>query len=253
MLKIKFNGTIKRTKVNIKEGQAMNFSSINDRVEKIKNNEDEINRFVEEYKPFIASCVEKFVGRYVRYGEDDELSIGLMAFVEAIKSHNRFKGSFLSFAQKVIQRRLVDYYRKEKKHTGIISLNEYQQEESSEKDNFLAESIDRYSKDEISEYRKLELMELKNELLQWNITFLQLAEASPKHQSTRSLYSDITKFLLSRPDLTRQIKLTKTLPIIEIEKELGIPRKKVDRARKYIIATIIIATGDYQYIQEYLR
>lgn len=54
--------------------------TINQRVEAIKNNEEEINLFVEEYKPFIAACTQKVVGRYVAYGQDDELSIALMAF-----------------------------------------------------------------------------------------------------------------------------------------------------------------------------
>jgi len=39
--------------------------TINQRVEAIKNNEEEINLFVEEYKPFIAACTQKVVGRYV--------------------------------------------------------------------------------------------------------------------------------------------------------------------------------------------
>jgi len=231
----------------------MNFSSINERVEKIKDNVEEINKFVEEYKPFIASCVEKSIGRYVKYGEDDELSIGLIAFVEAIKSHNRFKGSFLSFAQNVIKRRLIDYHRKEKKHKGVISLNEHYQEDSDEQDYNAIESLNRYNKDELAEYRRLELIELKNELTKWNITFLQLAEASPKHQKTKKLYSDIVTFILSKPEMLKNIKHSKTLPIVEIEKELAIPRKKIDRARKYIIAYIIIASGDYQYIKDYLK
>jgi RNA polymerase sigma factor len=89
--------------------------SINERVTYIKDNEIEINGFVEEYKPFIATCVQKATGRYVRYGTDDELSIGLMAFVEAIKAYDLNKGNFLSFSQNIIKRRLIDYYRKEKK------------------------------------------------------------------------------------------------------------------------------------------
>ena len=71
---------------------------INEKVEKIRESEDEINRFVEEYKPFIASCTEKVTGRYVRYGEDDELSIALLAFVEAVRSYKIDKGNFLPFS-----------------------------------------------------------------------------------------------------------------------------------------------------------
>lgn len=226
--------------------------SINDRVERIKNDENEINLFVEEYKPFIASSVEKAIGRYVKYGEDDELSIGLIAFTEAIKSYDSLKGNFLSFAQNVIKRRLIDYYRKESKHNNVISLNQYSEEEDEEWDLTADESVEKYSEQEISEYRRLELEELKKELSIWDITFFELTEASPKHNKTRQIYTDIIRFLLKEPDLINTLKNKKYLPIAEIEKGTKVPRKTIERARKYLIAVVIIITGDYQYIRDFV-
>lgn len=231
----------------------MNSASINDRVERIKHDEEEINRLVEEYKPFIASCAEKATGRYVRYGEDDELSIALMAFVEAIKSYDINKGSFLSFAKDVIRKRLIDYHRKEKKHSNIVSINGYFMEgEDDERDLGINESMEDYSAREANEYRRLELQELKKELREWDITFSQLADASPKHERTRRLYADIIRYLMSRPELVKHIMSKKYLPVSEIEKGTGLPRKKIERARKYIIAVLIINTGDYQYIRDFV-
>ncbi|MCX7709743.1 MAG: RNA polymerase sigma factor SigI [Clostridia bacterium] len=232
----------------------MQFNSINDRVKKIKGNNEEINRLVEEYKPFIASCVEKSTGRYMRYGEDDELSIGLLAFVEAVNSYNLFKGNFLSFSQNVIKRRLIDYYRKEKKHAGVVSISEYHTEdEENERDLSAEKSIESYSEEKVSEYRKLEIEELKKELDAWGISFFELAEVSPKHDKTRKMCMEIIGFLLSRHDLIRQIKDKRVLPIAEIEKTLGLPRKNIERMRKYILAVVIIRTGDYQYISSYVQ
>jgi len=225
---------------------------IKDRVVKIKDDEEEINRFVEEYKPFIASCTEKITGRYMRYGEDDELSIALIAFVEAIKSFDSAKGNFLSFAQNVIRRRIIDYYRREGRHSGVISLSEYCNEKDEEKDLSIHESFHRYSEDEISEYRRLELEELKEELKQWNISFFDLVDSSPKHNKTRKLCREAIRFLVSKPELVSLIRQKKYLPVMEIEKNLGIPRKNIERARKYIIAAVIIKTGDYQYIKDYV-
>lgn len=225
---------------------------INDRVEKIKNDEELVNRFVEEYKPFIASCTEKITGRYVRYGEDDELSIALIAFVEAIKSYNSAKGNFLSFAQNVIKRRIIDYYRKEKRHSSVISLNEYYNEDDEEKDLSIDKSIDKFLIDEISEFRRLELEELKEELEQLDISFVDLAESSPKHNKTRRLCQQIIDFVVSQPELVKLIRQKKYLPIAEIGKTLKIPRKNIERVRKYIIAAVIIRTGDYQYIKDYV-
>lgn len=227
--------------------------NINERVKRIKDNDQEINGFVEEYKPFIAACVEKVTGRYVRYGEDDELSVALMAFVEAIKSFDGTKGSYLSFAQNVIKRRLIDYFRKEKKHSNVISINSFANEDSEEEIDLTAEqSIQQYSEEVISEYRRFELEELKKELAELEISFFELVDASPKHDKTRIIYNDIIKFVLSQPELISIIKTKKYLPIAEIEKGTGVPRKKIERARKYIIAVIIITTGDYQYIKDFV-
>lgn len=230
--------------------------SINERVEKIKNQEDEINRLVEEYKPFIASSVQETTGRYMRYGEDDELSIAMMAFVEAVKSYDSNKGNFLAFSKNVIKRRLIDYYRKENRHNNVISINEYIQdseEDSQETDLTRDEAIRMYSEAEISEYRRMELEQLKKELSVWDISFFELVDVSPKAEKTKKAYSDILKFLLSQPEMIKMIKSKKYLPVAEIEKYTCIPRKTIERARKYIIAVLIISTGDYQYINDYVN
>ena len=74
-----------------------NYQNLNERVIHIKDNIEEVNRLIEEYKPFIASTVESHLGRYVEYGRDDELSIALIAFHEAIEKVS--KENFLSFAK----------------------------------------------------------------------------------------------------------------------------------------------------------
>lgn len=231
----------------------MQATDINARVAAIKNNEEEINRFVEEYKPFIASCTEKLTGRYVRYGEDDELSIAMMGFVEAIKAFDGSRGNFLSFSQSVIKRRLIDYYRKEKRHSNVISLNTYMGEENEEFDLSSGESLEQYDKDRLGEYRRLELEQLGRELAEYEITFFELASVSPKQDRTHRICGEIAGFLLSRPDLIQRIKEKKYLPVAEIVNALKLPRKIVERSRKYIIAVVIIASGDYQYISDYVN
>lgn len=231
----------------------MHFKAINDRVAAIKNNEDELNRFVEEYKPFIAVCAKKTAGRYMRYGEDDELSIAMIAFVEAIKGFDNTRGSFLSYAQNVIKRRLIDYYRKEKRHSGVISLNGYADGQDGEFDLSEGESVQKYSDERLNALRRLELEELKEELSHWGISFFDLAEASPKQQKTRKICSEIAGLILSRPDMLKLILEKRYLPVAEIGKALGVPRKIIERSRKYIIAVITIAVGDYQYIRDYIK
>ncbi|MNI48906.1 RNA polymerase sigma factor SigI [compost metagenome] len=44
----------------------------------------------------------------------------------------------------------------------------------------------------------------------------------------------------------------KTLNIKELEKVTNIPRKKIERARRYIVAVLIILVGDYEYLRDYI-
>ncbi len=232
----------------------MSVSPLDDRIGKIKNDNEEIARFVEEYKPFIAACVEKSVGRYVQYGQDDELSIGMMAFVEAIKQHDPQKGNFLSFARHVIKRRLQDYYRKEKKHSRVILMRDYLNGETNEgiPDLGIEEAADAFASAELSQYRKLEIEMLKKELENWGINFFQLVKESPKHKKSRKMCGDIIRFMLSNPSLVETMKSKKSLPLAKIGENLGISQKKIERVRKYLIAAIIISTGDYEYLRSFV-
>jgi RNA polymerase sigma factor len=93
---------------------------------------------------------------------------------------------------------------------------------------------------------------MKQELLNHK-TFSDLADASPRHEKTRKQCSEIVGLILSRPDMLQQVLIKKYLPVAEIVKALKLPRKLIERFRKYIIAVVVIATGDYEYIREYIK
>lgn len=231
----------------------MQFTAINTRIEGIRDNNAEISRFVEEYKPFIASCAEKVAGRYMHYGSDEELSIAMLAFVEAINSFDQSKGNFFSFSRNIIKRRIIDYFRSEKRHSNVISINLYMEEQDEDFDLSSGEAVRKYSEQKISEFRKLEMEELGKELKDWKIAFTDLVVASPRHEKTRKQCSEIVGLILSRPDMLQQVLVKKYLPVADIEKALKLPRKLIERFRKYIIAVVVIATGDYEYIREYIK
>jgi len=235
----------------------MFYKSINERVIKIKDNADEKNIFIEEYKPFIAAAVEKATGRFVSYGQDEELSIGLMAFDEAINHYDRNKGSFLSFAQNVIKKRLIDYYRKEKKHQNITYISEYATGENDGEevfDNVVAagEAQSKYEQEEINQLRRQELLELKEELSGWELKLDDVARSSPKHTATKGSYLEIVKYIIDRPELVKRLKTKKYLPVAEIEEGTKLPRKTIERSRNYVVAAVIILTGDYYCIREFI-
>lgn len=231
--------------------------SINERVMKIKSSSEERSIFIQEYKPFIAAAVEKCTGRYVNYGTDDELSIGLLAFDEAIKSYDQSRGSFLSFAQGVIRRRLIDFYRKEKKHQAVVYINDCCTDNSEKEDIYdyiitAGEVQNKYYEQEINEVRRQELAELKEELARWELSLKDIAKSSPKHAATKKSYLEIVRFILDNEELLKKTKTKMYLPIAEIEAGTKLPRKTIERARNYVIAALIIMSGDYYCIREFI-
>lgn len=227
--------------------------TLEQRIETCKKNPYELNNFVSEYKPFIASTVQKHIGRFVQYGKDDELSIGLMAFQEAVKSYNPQKGAFLSFAENVIKRRLIDYYRQESKYDNVIPLsNFYDPNEEKDIDITQEKSIEVYTDLQVSEYRKYEIIEIQKELKDYGISFFELSKVSPKHDDTKEIYKSIINTVVGNNELINSLKTKKVLPIAEIVKLTQIHRKTIERSRKYVIALVIILTGDYKFIQDFI-
>ncbi|HWQ31078.1 MAG TPA: RNA polymerase subunit sigma, partial [Negativicutes bacterium] len=110
----------------------------------------------------------------------------------------------------------------------------------------------KYEQEEINQLRRQELMQLKEELFSWGLKFDDVAKSSPKHGATKSSYLDIVRYIIDRPELVKRIKIKKYLPIAEIEEGTKLPRKTIERSRNYVVAAMIILTGDYYCIREFI-
>jgi len=76
--------------------------------------------FIQNHKPFIVKTSSELCKRYLTWGHDEELSIALVAFNEAIDCYKPDeRASFHCFSKTVIKRRLIDYFRKESKHQAL--------------------------------------------------------------------------------------------------------------------------------------
>lgn len=219
--------------------------NIDERVADIKGDNQQISRFIQEYEPFIAASVSRKTGRFVTK-EEDEYSIGMNAFLEAVNTYDRRKGAFLTFASTVIHRRLIDHIRKRKKIFISIDADEAN-------DSVVKSSVSHHNEQIHDAMLRIEMDMFVKELEGFNITMERLVKASPKHKSTKQLYTMVASYIATDRELTEQIITKGYLPIEKLAQEAGVNRKKIERGRDYIIACTIIIHGDYEYLKDYVR
>lgn len=212
------------------------------------------NKLIKKYQPFIAKTVSSVCKRYIDE-TDDEFSIGLIAFNEAIEKYSVDKGSsLLSFAELLIKRRVIDYIRKEARvrTVTLVAANDNGEENVQSKiESDL--SIDDYEKKIQQEHRKEEIIHFQKVLIEFGLTFSELLENSPKHADARQNAMLVAKTLVEEEGLIQVLFDKKQLPIKQLEAKVDVSRKTIERNRKYIIAMAIILVGDYLYLKDYIK
>ncbi len=214
-----------------------------------------LNELIEAYKPFIAKTVSSVCRRYI-YETDDEFSIGLIAFNEAIEKYSPERGSsLLSFSEVIIKRRVIDYIRKQSKYQHIsINITSDTQEEESAGTAIVNElSLDDYHKKTDEQLRKEEILHFQTLLKTFDLSFYDLVENSPKHTDARKSAIMTAKILVANDDLKEFLFEKKRLPIKQLETIVDVSRKTIERNRKYIIAVALILSSDYVYMKDYIK
>ena len=227
-------------------------------VARIRAGDDRLREsFIADYRPYIAGTASRFCNKYIDPSRDDEYSIALAAFNEAIDSYDDGAGkSFLGFAETVIRRRLIDHVRREKRHARSVPMSAFEGDPGGESPVNAAETagaLDAYASERLSEMRRLEIEQLAERLAKSGITFADLAERSPRHADSRALLLGISAALASRPELMEIMERHGRLPIKELMECCRVSRKTLERNRKYIMAAALILSGDYPLLQSYLQ
>lgn len=228
-------------------------------MESQKGNSVARERLIKSYTPFILKTISKVSGRYVRMGEDDEVSVGLMAFNEAIDCFDTNKNhSFLSFAETVIKRRLIDHFRKESAvGKKVIPLSSFEQDDddSTEGTYYYIESkrsVEAFQEKNAAAERKEEILIFTKKLAEFGISFQELVSISPKHEDARVRAMDAAKIIAADKAMANHMITKKELPLKLLETQVGISRKTLERQRKYIIAVVLILINDFEYLRQYI-
>lgn len=204
------------------------------------------------YIPFIRAEAAKFLSR-VCTDQDDEYSIAMIAFHEAIQGYTRLRGTFLRYAAMVIRSRLIDYRRKEARHEGHISIYEEHGEDDTPLHERLTDHRDHYEEAAGLEATRQEIQELSAVMAGFGVTLSDVSSNSPKQERTLGTCRKAVHYAIEHPELLDELLRTKKLPLAALVSGSGADRKTLERHRKYVLAMLLIQTNGYEIIRGHLR
>lgn len=213
---------------------------------------DKMNDFLLELEPYILKCASKTAKRYISKS-DDEWSISIEAMYQAVQQYSYEKGHFFAFAKMMIQRRLIDYFRTQNRYHCEIPVIPSAFSGETDDEGTVSVKIPLPTANERDNVLKDEIEAANMQLASYGFSFYDLIQCSPKSKKTKHACYTAVTFMAENPILVREMQYTKTLPLKIIEENAKIPRKILERHRKYIIAAIEISVGDYPNLSEYIR
>lgn len=227
-----------------------------------QRDEAALTALIRDHKRFILARAYHTVGRFITE-EDDEYSVALIAFHEAVKTYDSEKGDFHAFASLVIKRRLIDHLKSEGRHAAEIDVPPELMDgdvEDETAETALGLAV-RRKEAELSEQSNAspgsnpvrdEIEAVQQILKGYGFSFFDLTECSPRAEKTKRACAKAVAALLADHALLERLRRTKALPMKELTECSGVPRKILDRHRRYIIAAAEILNGEYPLLAEYM-
>lgn len=218
-----------------------------------KKDADEEERLILRYLPFIKSEASKNTHKAAGEAED-EVSIAMFAFHEAVKGYRKEKGAFLTYAAMVIRSRIVDYYRKEKKYGEHLYLQESTLEKYGKKTVLERTAPER---NEVEEYgmrlaAKEEIAAFCRELAGYSLSLGEIAESCPKQERNLKACHAALNYAKQQPDIMENFCKSKRLPLKQLASGAGVKRKTLERHRKYLAALLLAYTNGFEIIRGHL-
>lgn len=213
------------------------------------------DQLLRDFMPYILKIASRATGRYLRPGIDEEISVALLAFNEAIDSFQNSKGGFLGFAETVVRRRLVDYFRRSKSSSRELTWTDLEVED--QEGEVRSPAMDRvaeiaWASAEDEQRRRYEIEEFQEVLVEYGISFQELAQGCPKHRDARERAIDIARLVAEDPAMRASVVDRHELPLKLLATRPGIRRKTVERHRRYIMAVVLVLINDFPYLKDYV-
>ena len=231
-----------------------NVINLDERVVIAKESEVEAEKLIIEFSPFLRRQAARYSATNDEHQRETLFSVAMSAFYEAIKNYNSEKGHFFPFAERITRSRIIDNLRETSRHEGkLVSLYDDDEEQQEQSAAITEISLLRYDMERKREMVAEEVEQFKAEISEWGITMDALVKASPKHKELRKTYYDILAAVSEDTEIMQTIQQKRYFPIKAISIITGLPQKKLERARIFIIASLIIKTGDYDLLSDFLH
>ncbi len=213
------------------------------------------DRLLREFMPFILKTASRATGRYLHQGVDDEISVALLAFNEAIDSFQMQKGGFLGFAETVVRRRLVDHFRRHRARGQEVTWTELEVED--EEGDVRNPALDRVAEmtwnfAQEEQDRRQEIEEFQILLQRYGISLEELAAGCPKHRDARERAIQIARTVSEDRAMRQSVIQRHELPLKALAGLPGVRRKTIERHRRYIIAVVLVLMHDLPHLREYV-
>jgi RNA polymerase sigma factor len=209
---------------------------------------------IRDYVPFVLKTASAASRKYLTVGQDDEVSVALQAFDEAIVAYDSPQPGFLAFAATVIRRRLIDYFRRESRRdeTPLSALGQ-------NNDRSLALSVgvnsDPASWQNALE-RRDEMERWREALEEYGLTLAHVVRKTPKHSDARERALRLAVLVAQDSHLREKFLRERKLPIDDLFRslpaELAMSRKTVERQRDYVTAIALMLVKDFPTLREFL-
>lgn len=214
------------------------------------------DQLIGQYMPLVLRIAAQVSGRYVQPGRDEEVSAGLLALNEAIDRYDPGHGAaFLTFAELVIRRRLVDHYRRRKRHTEV-PLSSLEMPDGGETPLAAIEEREaraRQVAEEEARERREEIARYSRRLLEFGIRFRDLVADAPRHEDARERAVACARAVAADPLLREHLLRRRELPLKALEGRVAVSRKTLERQRRYIVAVALLLTDpDYEHLHGYV-
>ncbi|MGF6991464.1 RNA polymerase sigma factor [Lachnospiraceae bacterium PM6-15] len=216
------------------------------RLVKCKQDNQELNKLIEEYMPFITS--EAVKTGITGLEMEDKVSLAMLTFMNCVKTYEEGRGGFIAYAAMCIRNRILDEGRKSKRQ-GFIVLHD---DDEKERAAWNAASASQYSKEQEKIALREEIERLSTELAEYQIPFTSLVDICPKQKRSRTLCMQMARAILADEEMRDKLVRARQLSVGNLAKRCRVSEKTVEKYRRYVIVLVLILSGDFPYIGTYL-